>query len=96
MNRILLHVLGATLLAPAFTNAQVSFGGQPLGLDQAYLPAPPLVVMPEVDANALMVEDEARIASGVKGPYRFGFNHATDISTENSGAWTTLPNGEGV
>jgi len=52
--------------------------------------------MPEVDAAALMAEDEARIAQGVKGPYRFGFNHATDISTANSGTWNILPNGDAV
>ncbi|MBK9148834.1 MAG: trypsin-like peptidase domain-containing protein [Flavobacteriales bacterium] len=96
MNRSLLPLFVAALAAPGILNAQISFGGAPIGLDQAYLPAPPLVVMPEVDANALMMEDEARIAQGIKGPYRFGFNHATDISTENNGAWTTMPNGDGV
>jgi len=83
-------------LGLAHANAQVSFGGQPLGLGQAHLPQPQLFMMPEVDAAALMAEDEQRIAEGIKGPYRFGFNHATDISTANSGTWTTLPNGDAV
>lgn len=86
----------ALLLLAAPLAAQISFGGQPYGLGKAYLPAPPVLTMPEVDAAALMTEDEQRIAQGVKGPYRFGFNHATDISTASHGVWTDLPNGDAV
>ncbi len=92
-NTLTLAVL-FTALAPAA--AQVSFGGQPYGLGKAQLPAPPLHRMPEVDAAALMAEDEARTAQGIKGPYRFGFNHQTSISTADGGVWSTLPNGDAV
>lgn len=87
--------LGLLLLAAPLA-AQISFGGQPYGLGKAYLPAPPVLTMPEVDVAALMAEDAQRLAQGIKGPYRFGFNHATDISTANSGVWTDLANGDGV
>ena len=85
-----------TALCSASGIAQISFGGQPYGTTQSKLPQAPLVAMPAVDAPALMAEDEARSAQGVKGPYRFGFNHATDISTANSGVWTELANGDRV
>lgn len=88
--------LAALVAASLPAAAQVSFGGQPYGLTKSHLPAPTVHRMPEVDAAALMAEDEARIAQGIKGPYRFGFNHVTDISTANSGVWSTLPNGDAV
>ena len=28
------------------------------------------------------------------GPWRFGFNNTTNLTTDNSGTWTTLPNGD--
>ena len=77
--------------------AQVSFGGHPVGISKStLLPVAPLSVMPEVDAEALMAEDAERTAQGIKGPYRFGFNHMVDLSLENSGGWQTLSNGDGV
>jgi lysyl endopeptidase len=79
------------------TQAQESFGGQAIGLRPGIqLEPPPVVVMPHVDAEALLAEDEARTASGVKGPYRFGFNHAVDLGLNNSGVWHELPNGDRV
>jgi hypothetical protein len=75
--------------------AQIAFGGQPIGLQsELALPAAPIAVMPAVDAAALLAEDAARAAEGVKGPYRFGFNHATDLGLDNSGVWHELPNGD--
>jgi lysyl endopeptidase len=86
----------AALCAVLSTEAQISFGGQPRGLAKPQLPDAPVAVMPQVDAVALMAEDEARIQAGIKGPYRFGFNHATDLTLENSGIWTELANGDRV
>ena len=43
-----------------------------------------------------MAEDEARAEAGIKGPYRFGFNHEVDLGTDNSGTWHTLRNGDRV
>ena len=87
----------AALLLATAMQAQVSFGGSPYGRTKAHvLPDAPLAVMPLVDAATLMAEDEQRLASGVKGPYRFGYNHAVDLSLENSGIWYTMPNGDAV
>lgn len=74
--------------------AQESFGGVPMvERAGAQLPGAPVAVMPTVDADAMMAEDEARIAQGIKGPYRFGFDHHVDLSLDNSGVWHTMPNG---
>lgn len=76
---------------------QISFGGETYGLTRTHaLPDAPLVVMPLVDVDALMAEDAQRQAQGVKGPYRFGYNHAVDLTLENSGTWATMPNGDHV
>lgn len=91
-------VLAISMLSalPA-AHAQLSFGGQPRGLvKNAGLPEVPVHVMPAVDAAVLLAEDEQRALAGIKGPYRFGSNHATDLSMENSGVWHTLANGDRV
>jgi hypothetical protein len=49
-----------------------------------------------VDAEALTAEDASRYASGYKGPWRFGYNHAVDLSTATHGTWSTLRNGDRV
>ena len=84
-------------LAGAST-AQVSFGGRPIGLltNASALPTPAEVHLPAVDPAPLMAEDEARAEAGIKGPYRFGFNHEVDLGTDNSGTWHTLRNGDRV
>lgn len=87
--------LSMTLLGSLPSIAQESFGGHPAGLRaDLKVPAAPLVVMPFVDAQAMIAEDDARAASGVKGPYRFGFNHAVQLGLANSGIWHEFPNGD--
>ncbi|MBK8497728.1 MAG: trypsin-like peptidase domain-containing protein [Flavobacteriales bacterium] len=89
--------IASALLLAQLASAQVSFGGEPYGRAKSHLlPDASLAVMPLVDAQALMAEDEARIAQGIKGPWRFGYNHMVDFTLENSGTWHTLPNGDGV
>ncbi len=75
--------------------AQISFGGTSIGsaYEKIGLHAAPLIELPAVDAASLMAEDEQRMANGIKGPFRFGFNHAVDLGTENSGVWNTLTDG---
>ncbi len=85
------------LLIASTAWGQISFGGKPLGYTQReLLPEAPLVSMPEVDAAALMQEDEQRIAEGIKGPWRFGYNHMVDLGLDNSGVWHELANGDRV
>ncbi len=79
-------------------SSQIAFGGRPIGLmpKGPALPPAQTITLPAVDAAALIAEDEARYASGVKGPWRFGFNHEVDIRSEAHGTWHTLRNGDRV
>ena len=88
----------ALLLTWLPAHAQIAFGGTPIGLmkHRPWLEPAEELVLPEVDAAALIAEDEARLAAGIKGPWRFGFNHAVDLRSSNSGTWTTLRNGDRV
>ena len=97
------HLLPGTFASLAFLSslpllAQLEFGGTPYGLDRGVhgLPEPPVAVMPVVDPAPLLVEDAARLAQGHKGPYRYGVAHTTDLRLDNSGTWSTLPNGDHV
>jgi len=86
-------------LTPALgVQAQIAFGGRAFGLmsDGITLPQAALVSLPAVDADALIAADEARYANGAKGPYRFGFNHGTDLGTDNSGTWHERENGDRI
>lgn len=93
LHRSLTFATVATLATAA--HAQIAFGGQPLGLQHGVpgLPPAPRVVMPAVDVEALLAEDEERAAAGIKGPWRFGVNHQVDLDLSNSGTWSTLENG---
>jgi len=91
-------LFACALLALATTaQAQLSFGGKPLGLEPGYhLPEAPVIVLPAVDVDALMAEDLVLQAEGKARPYRFGYNHGVDLGLENSGLWSMLPNGDRV
>lgn len=79
------------------TQAQIAFGGRPIGLAPTpLLPAPATVITPAVEVDALLLEDVQRIASGWKGPFRYGVHHGLDVGTDNGGTWHTLRNGDRV
>lgn len=96
------HTLFATTvlaigLTAGDTQAQISFEGRPwarkhekIGLADA-----PTWKHGALDRAALLAEDELRAADGNKRQ-RFGVNHAVDLTTENSGVWNVLPNGDRV
>ncbi|HRH69658.1 MAG TPA: T9SS type A sorting domain-containing protein [Flavobacteriales bacterium] len=93
----LLGILTA-MCGPSDLRAQVAFGGSPIGLSAGAALLGPVFVeeMPPVDREALLAEDAVREATGLKGPYRFGFNHAVDLGTGTNGEWTVLRNGDRV
>ncbi|MEX1132470.1 MAG: trypsin-like peptidase domain-containing protein [Flavobacteriales bacterium] len=91
-------LLLAAVIPALGIQAQIAFGGRAFGLmsDGIPLPQAALASLPSVDADALIAADEARYASGAKGPYRFGFNHTTDLGTDNSGTWHERENGDRI
>ncbi|MBK8339443.1 MAG: hypothetical protein IPK99_05280 [Flavobacteriales bacterium] len=84
-------LLGALLPA----QAQLAFGGRPYGLSAPKygLQDPQTVLLPAVDAQSLMAEDEVNAANGHVGPARFGVVHQTQFSMETHGSWHTGPGG---
>lgn len=83
-------------LLPAFlAGAQISDGGKPLSFspeNQNLLLAKKTsaVVLPTLDAQKAREEDEQ------SGETRFAAPVTADISLENAGTWTDLPNGDRV
>lgn len=99
MRFLQITILPAALLLLAFpATAQISFGGTAVGLshERAELSAPPVIELPPVDVDAMLTEDDQRMADGVKGPFRFGVNRAVDLGLDNSGIWNTLADGTRV
>lgn len=87
--------IAGAILVSATGHAQISFGGHPAGLKQdvpGLLPAQ-RIVFPEVDVEALLAEDAAQEAAGIKGPWRFGVNHDAALDLVTDGTWSTLANG---
>lgn len=52
-------------------------------------------VLPEIDQQSLIMEDEAQMEDKSK-PYRFAYAHPTDFTLQNSGGWTNLLNGDRI
>ena len=52
-------------------------------------------VMPEVNESSLIAED-IDVAEDYSVPYRFAFAHEVNLTLENAGRWTNLPNGDRV
>lgn len=98
MTRSTTLVSFAAFLLSTTLSAQIAFGGHPYGDKAEKRGMPPAVAvhLPAVDVATLMQEDAARAAQGIKGPFRFGFEHATDFTLQNSGSWCTMPNGDRV
>ncbi|MGB5069385.1 MAG: T9SS type A sorting domain-containing protein [Flavobacteriales bacterium] len=96
LKKFTLPVLVLAFTVPSY--AQLSFGGQPYGDKAEKRGMPPAIAvhLPAVDVATLMQEDADRAAQGIKGPFRFGFEHLTDYTLANSGSWFTMPNGDRV
>lgn len=74
-------------------NSQVQGdGGTPKSYKIQGTKSVPSIQFVEPDIAALKMED-AIVDADKSGPWRFGFNNETNITLENAGSWTTLPNG---
>lgn len=90
-------LLAGVLLFSQAANAQLSEGGKPRSFDKFFRASGliPVAHMPAVDVEPLLAEDAVNDGLEAK-PFRFGFNHYTNLELYNSGLWTTLPNGDRV
>ncbi|MCE9596220.1 MAG: hypothetical protein K8S98_18675 [Planctomycetes bacterium] len=88
-----LLIVSAVLCAASSVHAQISYGGEPLSFSRQVAIAAPTTVMPYVDVQSLLAEDDLDLRTKV-APYRFGATLPVDLSLDNSGAWTSFPNGD--
>ncbi len=88
-------ILACILPVALSSEAQISYGGVAFGLMPGgpRLEDAPIVQLPTVDAAALLAEDEARMASGIPAPFRFGYTHDVAIGSDQ-GSWTEFENGD--
>lgn len=87
-------LMAGLFLLNNITNAQLSQGGKPYSFNKHFTPANAIKFqkMPAFDLATLQAEDAVNDLS--KGPFRFGYNHYVNLSLNNSGVWTLLPNGD--
>jgi len=79
----------------AIGNAQVSNQGQPQSWRLKNIENLEAVAMPQFDLKALRAEDKINDTRQDK-PYRYGHEFLVDHTLQNSGKWTTLPNGDRI
>jgi hypothetical protein len=90
-------VIGAASLSCFTVFGQVAHVGGPVSFSTKQ----PLTVpkdinqMPSFDLVTVQEVNAINAANKV-GPFMFGFEHATDLTLNNSGQWTTLPSGDRV
>ncbi|MFC1572777.1 triple tyrosine motif-containing protein [Candidatus Eisenbacteria bacterium] len=93
MNRRLL-MLAVTLmlvcLTPICTIAQIQAPGTPPSFTMPVSESVPSITMPRIDIDAYLVEDEN---ADPDTPYRFGAPTDVAYDLDNSGGWTTFPEG---
>lgn len=75
-------------------NAQIQGDGGTISSERNELPQVTFqrLSFPRPDIKKLRAEDALNDEKG-NAPWRFGFNHETELSPENSGTWVTLPDG---
>lgn len=75
--------------------AQQGDGGKPKGFKSNAIKKIEKHVFSEPNIEKLRVEDSI-VEASASGPWRFGFNNSTQLNTQNSGTWITLPNGDKI
>ncbi len=85
MNRLLLML--TTCILPFFADAQISKGGIPLSISEK-ITSPKALELAQPDWAKVREEDK-----GWLGEFRFAVSTDVDFTTENSGQWTVLSDG---
>lgn len=76
-------------------NAQVTNEGKPKSWDMQDLSDIKPIVLPQIDVNALEVEDKTNDLNGTI-PWRFGKEILIQYNLDNAGEWTVLENGNRI
>ena len=79
----------STIIVSLLSFAQQGDGGQPKSLT---LESIELKVFEEPNIDSLRIEDALVDGQGI-APWRFGFNHSTNLNMNNSGSFIKLDNG---
>ncbi len=88
---LLACLLGSSIIG----NAQIQGnGGTPYSEKAKYIIDPTIAIskFPTPNIQALRAEDEI-VDEYKSGPWRFAYNHLTNLNMSNSGTWTDLKNG---
>lgn len=87
------------LLLTGNAHAQISAGGTPPSFQSVALSTAASLTMPGVNEETLRAEDEAEIANAGENEGiapRFAYRHEVNLNLNNSGSWSTLPNGDRI
>ncbi|MCO6498918.1 MAG: T9SS type A sorting domain-containing protein [Vicingus serpentipes] len=83
-------------IASTFTAfSQISYGGKPYSFSKIALTAPPVYTTENVNTKPFIAED-AVTDQHKDIPWRFGIIIPCNLNLNNSGSWTTLPNGDRI
>ena len=88
-NALKILTLYLLLLYPLYS--QISSGGELKSLQLGLSDEIPVEVLPEVNQEALLLEDETEMAKDV--PYRFGLPLEVQYNLDNSGVWEDVTDG---
>ena len=88
---VALSLLLLGFIEPAFS--QLSEGGTPPGFKTTTNAQLHVISLPAINVDSLLTEDAIN-EQHKETPYRFGYNHLVNYNTSNSGAWSTLENGD--
>ena len=83
--------LAALLAFGLPAQAQVSAGGTPPSYQHSLVDLVPTVALPTPDIARHLAEDET--TDNASAPWRFGAHIPVDFGLDNSGIWSTLPDG---
>ena len=92
--RQLIYLSASLLLLSGTLQAQLSEGGTPRSFQLALRSPVDANIMPAVDVQAYLAEDEIEEQEGL--PFRFGAPHDVDYSLSGSGEWEELPDGSAI
>ncbi|WP_438961545.1 T9SS type A sorting domain-containing protein [Nonlabens sp.] len=84
------------IVSSSYAFGQVSNQKAPPSWELGITPDTAPMVMPVVNVEELLLEDATKNADVLLKPYRFGKNIDVSMDLFNSGAWTTLENGDRI